>query len=161
MTLAPGPEPAPDLLPPPPAPESAFERLFASLRSRSFRWYFAAMLGNFGAMNVQLGVGGWLVFKLTGSFADLGLVHLANGLAGLAVALAGGVLADRASQKKTIVQLGQALQGSAALEAFALRDLAVLVLALALTPSRFSQLSALARMRAAVVLPTPRAPANR
>jgi MFS family permease len=64
----------------------------------------------FGAMQMQLLVRGVLVFQLTGSFAALGLVSLANAVPGLMFSLVGGVVADRAP-KKTIIQTSQFLSG--------------------------------------------------
>ena len=60
-------------------------------------------------MNMQMFMRGWLVFELTGSFAALGIMSLANGIAGLVPALFGGVFADRVRQKKHVVQIGQGL----------------------------------------------------
>jgi MFS family permease len=60
-------------------------------------------------MNMQMFIRGWLVFELTGSFAALGIMSLANGTAGVATALFGGVIADRVRQKKHVVQIGQGL----------------------------------------------------
>lgn len=90
-------------------------RTFASLESENFRWYFFAMMGNFTAMNMQMFIRGWLVYKLTGSFADLGTINLANGLSGLAFALVGGVVAERVRQKKHVLQTGQVLNACIAL----------------------------------------------
>ncbi len=60
-------------------------------------------------MNMQMFIRGWLVFELTGSFAALGIMSLANGASGLVTALFGGVIADRVRQKKHVVQIGQGL----------------------------------------------------
>jgi MFS family permease len=84
-------------------------RTFLALEDQNFRWFFAALFGNFTAMNMQMFMRGWLVFELTGSFAALGIMSLANGIAGLVPALFGGVIADRVRQKKHVVQIGQGL----------------------------------------------------
>src|SRR6185436_13276307 len=60
----------------------------------------------FGSMQMQLLVRGVLVFQLTGSFAALGTMALANAIPGLLFAPIGGVIADRAP-KKTVIQLAQ------------------------------------------------------
>ena len=60
----------------------------------------------FGSMNMQLVVRGWLVFDLTGSFAALGTMALANAVPTLLFSPIGGVIADRAP-KKTVIQLAQ------------------------------------------------------
>lgn len=82
-------------------------RTFDSLRDDGFRWYLTAMLGHFASMNMQQLVRGYLVFDLTGSFALLGLMALANATPRLALALIGGVLADR-YPKKHMIQASQA-----------------------------------------------------
>ena len=74
----------------------------------AFRWYMLASIGSFGSMNMQMLVRGFLTFELTGSFAALGTVMLANAIPGLALTVFGGVIADR-YPKKYIVQIGQTL----------------------------------------------------
>jgi MFS family permease len=109
--------PDPALAPPTgvaPAPifpdrRAARVRTFEALRDANFRWFFAAMFGNFAAMNMQMFIRGWLVYELTGSFEALGIMSLANGVSGVLLAPVGGVLADRVRQKKHVVQIGQAL----------------------------------------------------
>ena len=83
-------------------------RTFDSLQSRSFRWYFVSMFGNFGAMNMQMLVKGFLVFQLTGSYTALASLGLANAIPGLLLSLPGGVVADRLP-KKLIQQVGGTL----------------------------------------------------
>jgi MFS family permease len=56
---------------------------------------------------MQMLVRGVIVFNLTGSYAALGLISLANAIPGLFLSLPGGLLADRAP-KKLVVQVGQA-----------------------------------------------------
>lgn len=79
---------------------------FDSLSHRSFRWYFFSMFGWFASMNMQMLVRGVIVYNLTGSYAALGLISLANAIPGLFLSLPGGLLADRAP-KKLVVQAGQ------------------------------------------------------
>lgn len=81
-------------------------RTFESLKHRSFRWYFFSMFGWFASMNMQMLVRGVIVFDLTGSYAALGIVSLANAIPGLFLSLPGGVMADRL-QKKRVIQVGQ------------------------------------------------------
>ena len=64
------------------------------------------MFGWFASMNMQMLVRGFIVFELTGSFAALGLVSLANALPGLALSLVGGIVADR-FHRRDVVQAGQ------------------------------------------------------
>ena len=81
-------------------------RTFDSLSDRSFRWYFFSMLGWFASMNMQQLARGVIVYDMTGSYAALGLISLANAVPGLFLALPGGLVADRVSCK-LVVQLGQ------------------------------------------------------
>ena len=83
-------------------------RSFRALSNPHFRLLFIGNVLQFGAMQMQLLVRGVLVFQLTGSFAALGVVSLANAVPMLMLSLVGGVLADRAP-KKTIVQSAQLL----------------------------------------------------
>ena len=90
-------------------------RTFESMQVPAFRWFLLAMLGQFSAMNMQMFIRGYLVFQLTGSFAALGAMSLANAIPMFVFSLPGGVLADRAS-RKYVLQAGQlanaALSGS-------------------------------------------------
>ncbi len=81
-------------------------RTFDSLSDRNFRWFFFAMLGQMGAMNMQMLVRGWLTYDLTGSYALLGVVALASAVPMLLLSVFGGVIADRFA-KKRVVQVGQ------------------------------------------------------
>ena len=78
---------------------------FAAFEIINYRWFFAALCGNFAAMNIQMFIRGWLVFEITGSYEKLGWMTAAGGLVGLVAAPLGGVVADRVKQKKTILQL--------------------------------------------------------
>jgi MFS family permease len=81
---------------------------FDSFHDREFGWFYLSMLGQMGAMNMQLVVRGFLAFVLTGSYAALGLVSLAGALPMLVLAVFGGVIADRLP-KRTVLQAGQVL----------------------------------------------------
>ena len=89
-------------------------RTFDSLRTPEYRWYLISSLGWFGAMQMQTLVRGYLVFQLTGSFAALGTIALANSLPGLALTMVGGLVADR-FRRKRVVQLGQTASAVTAL----------------------------------------------
>jgi MFS family permease len=90
-------------------------RIFSTLvEVPSFRWYMLAAFGSFMVMNMQMLVRGYLVYDMTGSFALLGGVALANAIPGLALTMVGGVVADRAP-KKYVVQIGQSLSALLAL----------------------------------------------
>jgi MFS family permease len=90
-------------------------RTFESFSHAGFRWYFLSMLGHMASLNMQNLVRGFLAFELTGSFAALGTVFLVNAIPGIGLSLVGGAIADRARQKRTVVQAGQLLSALNAL----------------------------------------------
>jgi MFS family permease len=89
-----------------PLPSSWAGRTFSALQDSNFRLLYIGNVLQFGSMQMQLLVRGVLVFDLTGSFAALGTISLANAIPGLLLAPVGGVVADRAP-KKTVIQLAQ------------------------------------------------------
>ena len=82
-------------------------RTFTSFKNHAFRLYYAAMLGQMAAMNMQMIARALLVYELTGSGAALGLMGLGNAMPMLFFSLFGGVIADRV-EKKHVLWLGQA-----------------------------------------------------
>ena len=94
-----------DTLEDPGTPSGRWHGTFAAFEIINYRWFFAALCGNFAAMNIQMFIRGWLVFEITGSYEKLGWMTAAGGLVGLVAAPLGGVVADRVKQKKTILQL--------------------------------------------------------
>ena len=79
---------------------------FGALEDRNFRRLYLGNLAQFGSMQMQQVVRGYLVFHLTGSFALLGTMALANAVPSVIVSPIGGVVADRAT-KKTVIQIAQ------------------------------------------------------
>ena len=79
---------------------------FASLSEPVFRWFFLGQMGQSGAMQLQQLLRGYLIFQLTGSFAALGVMSLAQAVPMLTLSLPGGILADRLPRKH-VVQAGQ------------------------------------------------------
>jgi MFS family permease len=97
------------------APPSGRVRTFQSLQEvPPFRWYILSMTGNWAALQMQQVVRGLLVYYLTGSYAALGSMALANSAPRLVLALYGGVVADRLP-KRYIVQVGQLFNAALAL----------------------------------------------
>lgn len=88
-------------------PQSRWPRTFEAFRNSNFRWFFTALVGNFASMNIQMFVRGWLVYEITGSYEKLGWMSAAGGLIGLVAAPIGGVVADRVTQKKHVIQIAQ------------------------------------------------------
>jgi len=71
------------------------------------------MIGNMSAMQMQMISRGILTYELTGSYAALGTIELANTLPRLAFALTGGVVADRRN-RRTVTQIGQTFNAAIA-----------------------------------------------
>ncbi len=111
-------------------------RTFEALNSRSFRWFFVAMLAQFSSMHMQMLVNPWLVFDITGSYARVGAIALASAIPGLILGFPGGVVADRAP-KKIVVQIGQTVN------AFGTLSIAVLLTLEMLTFTHLMLVSAL------------------
>ena len=101
-------------------------RTFESLYIPQFRWFMASTLGLGGGMMMQLLVTGYVVFVLTGSYAALGTVALADATSGLLLSVWGGVIADRLP-KKRVVQVGLAASALVAVSVSILLALDVLV----------------------------------
>ncbi len=81
-------------------------RTFESLKSSGYRFYFFGMVGQWGAMNMQMVTKSLLLYRLTGSAAMLGIMALATAIPQILLSLFGGAIADRVS-KKVVLQIGQ------------------------------------------------------
>lgn len=80
----------------------------APFRERDFRLFYAGQLVSMIGTWLQFVAEGWLVFRLTGSPAWLGIVAGAGAAPGLLLTLLGGQVADR-YPKRTILLVTQAL----------------------------------------------------
>jgi MFS family permease len=78
---------------------------FSALNESGFRIYWASTLAVYAAAQMDAMLKGWLIYKLTGSAADLGLVTLAAGVPLVLVSLFGGVIADRVDKKKMLMAM--------------------------------------------------------
>jgi MFS family permease len=76
---------------------------FRALRSRPFRLYFAGQVASASGTFVQQTAIGWLVLRLTGSAAELGLVLAAGGVPSLLFGPWGGTVADRVNLRKLLI----------------------------------------------------------
>lgn len=75
---------------------------FRSLRHRSFRLYFLGQVFSLHGTWMQNVAQAWLVYRLTGSSAMLGLVAFCSLIPVLLFALYGGVLADRYNRRRLL-----------------------------------------------------------
>ena len=76
---------------------------FRALGSRPFRLYFAGQVASASGTFVQQTAIGWLVLRLTGSAADLGLVLAAGGVPSLLFGPWGGTIADRVNLRRLLI----------------------------------------------------------
>jgi predicted MFS family arabinose efflux permease len=76
---------------------------FRALRSRPFRLYFAGQVVSASGSFVQQTAIGWLVLRLTGSAAELGLVLAVGGVPSLLFGPWGGTIADRLNLRRLLI----------------------------------------------------------
>jgi len=87
---------------------SALRGTFASLEDRRYRFFWLSCVGMYAAMQMQIVVRLWLVYDLSESALDLGLVGAAAGVPILLVSPYAGVIADRVD-KRTLLIVSQGL----------------------------------------------------
>ena len=73
-----------------------------ALTVRDFRRYWFALVAQIMGQQMFAFTLGWLAFEITGSQAQLGLIHLCGFVPQFALTLVGGVLADRVDARKLI-----------------------------------------------------------
>ena len=73
-----------------------------ALSVRDFRLYWLALVAQVAGQQMFAFTLGWLAFEITGSQAQLGLIHLCGFVPQFALTLVGGVLADRVDVRKLI-----------------------------------------------------------
>lgn len=76
---------------------------FQSLEDPRFARYWLGTLAFFWAMNMQIMLRGWLVYKLTDDALALGMINAAFAIPTLVFSPIGGVVADRFDRRKVIV----------------------------------------------------------
>jgi predicted MFS family arabinose efflux permease len=76
---------------------------FRALRSQPFRLYFAGQVASASGTFVQQTAIGWLVLRLTGSAAELGLVLAVGGVPSLLFGPWGGTVADRVGSLRKLL----------------------------------------------------------
>jgi MFS family permease len=76
---------------------------YPALGFRLFRRYWLASFASVGATQLITLGQGWLIFKLTGSALQLGVLGAAAALPNIAMTLAGGVIADRFDKRRIMI----------------------------------------------------------
>ena len=76
---------------------------FRALRSRPFRLYFAGQVASASGTFLQQTAIGWLVLRITGSAAELGLVLAVGGVPSLLFGPWGGTIADRVDLRRLLI----------------------------------------------------------
>jgi MFS family permease len=84
-------------------PARARRSTFRALRSQPFRLYFAGQVASASGTFLQQTAMGWLVLKLTGNAASLGLVLAAGGVPSLLFGPWGGTIADRVNLRRLLI----------------------------------------------------------
>ncbi|MEE2803596.1 MAG: MFS transporter [Pseudomonadota bacterium] len=74
-----------------------------ALRSRRYRRYWLGSIASVGATQLYLIAKGWLVFELSGSAWDLGLLGAAAALPTILATFAGGLIADRMNRRRVLI----------------------------------------------------------
>ncbi len=99
----------------PTLPERGISARLGALRYPAYRRYWFGSIASVGGFNLNVLAQGILVFKLTGSPLDLGLVGAATAVPTIVVNLFGGVLADRFDRRKLLMATQVALAALLAL----------------------------------------------
>ena len=101
---------------PPRVPASALASTFQAMRHRNFRLWFFGQLTSLVGTWMQTIAQNWLVYQLTGSARDLGLVNFVGAIPLVPLTLYAGAIADRFSKRKIIF----AMQAAMMVQAFLL-----------------------------------------
>ena len=82
-----------------------------ALRVRDFRLYWSGLVAQVSGQHMYQFTLGWLAFEITGSQAQLALIHLCAFVPQFALTLLGGVLADRIDPRR-LIQAAQSLSAA-------------------------------------------------
>lgn len=78
-------------------------QMFEALRYRDYRFFWFGSLASVLGFQMFLITQGWLIYHLTGSVLQLGLVGLSSAVPSILLNLFGGVIADKVDQRKLIM----------------------------------------------------------
>jgi MFS family permease len=82
-----------------------------ALRVRDFRLFWSGLVAQVGGQHMYQFTLGWLAFEITGSQAQLALIHLCAFVPQFALTLLGGVLADRIDPRR-LIQTAQSISAA-------------------------------------------------
>src|SRR3972149_2774584 len=83
-----------------------------ALRVRNVRLFWSGLVAQVGGQHMYQFTLGWLAFEITGSQAQLALIHLCAFVPQFALTLLGGVLADRIDPRR-LIQGAQSIAAAA------------------------------------------------
>src|SRR5688572_20666796 len=92
-------------------PKPGYRQAFAALKHRDYRILWTSQAFSFMGMQMQQIARGLLAYKLTGSYAGMGIILMGWGLSQLVFGLFGGAVADRVN-KRNIIIVAQAGTGA-------------------------------------------------
>lgn len=78
-------------------------RIFGAMQYRDYRLFWIGSLASVLGFQMLLLTQGWLVYQLTGSKVQLGMVGLASAVPSILLNLFGGVIADKVDQRRLIM----------------------------------------------------------
>ena len=99
-------------------PEGAVASTFRALRHRNFRLWFFGQLTSLVGTWMQTIAQNWLVYQLTGSARDLGLVNFVGAIPLVPLTLYAGAIADRFEKRRVIFWCQASMMALAFLLAF-------------------------------------------
>ncbi|MFO8102273.1 MAG: MFS transporter [Dehalococcoidia bacterium] len=76
---------------------------FSSLENHNFRWFWFSATATAAVLQMNLVARGLLVWELTGSYADVGLVSFAAGICMFLFSSFGGAIADRLDKRNLLI----------------------------------------------------------
>src|SRR5512134_3385624 len=91
------------------SPGGAVASTFQALRHRNFRLWFFGQLTSLVGTWMQTIAQNWLVYQLTGSARDLGLVNFVGAIPLVPLTLYAGAIADRFSKRRIVFAMQAAM----------------------------------------------------
>lgn len=84
-------------------PEQARITTFTSLKNHNYRWYWLSSVASFTGLQMHIIARGWLVWEMTESELDLGIVSFAFGVPIFLFSIFGGAIADRLNKRDLLI----------------------------------------------------------